>query len=71
MCRKRIQSSIGVWRTDRYPIGGDFMRVDPLGHEISHTIRNIDPPYKGCNIEVQLINGPRVATNTKYIETID
>lgn len=68
---QRLKPSIGVWRTNKYPIGGDFIRIDPLGHQISHVIRDIDPPCRGCDVEVELIGGYRVATKKANIETID
>ena len=68
---QRIKGNIGIWYSDRYPIGGDFGRVDPLGHEISHVIRTINPPYHGCNIEVGLIGGRTAATNTQHVENVD
>jgi hypothetical protein len=47
------------------------MRIDPLGQQVSHVIRVIDPPYRNCDIEVELIGGTKVATNRSYLELVD
>ncbi|MHC4271999.1 MAG: hypothetical protein ACYST2_06775 [Planctomycetota bacterium] len=66
--KHRIKPNHGYWRTNSFPIGGDFHRAGNEGIEIAELIRDIDPPYRGCSIEVQLANGDRAAVSSSSIE---
>ena len=70
----QIQAGTGCWETDKYPIGGKFRRPNnPLA--IDRVKRHIEPPYRGCDIEVYVPRGDgteyTIALNSKYLQEIE
>jgi len=61
----RLKANYGYWRTNHYPIGGDFRRASVHGEIITRIIRDIDPPYKNCDIEVELADKTTAAINSQ------
>ena len=60
----KIKANHGYWRTNAYPIGGDFRRASCCGEIIIRVIRTIEPPVRGCDIEVELSNNITAAVNS-------
>ena len=65
--RQYILPKHGYWDTTHYPIGGSFRRAGPDGIGIVGRKRDIDPPYKGCDIEVYLEDGTTAAIKRQYV----
>ena len=63
----RIKPGYGYWATDSYPIGGSFHRAGPEGLPILSVLRSIEPPCKGCTMEVLTPRG-KVATCKDHCE---
>jgi hypothetical protein len=66
----RIKPGHGYWQTTTYPIGGCFRRAGADGVEIVGHKRLIEPPYKGCDIEVYLADGNTAAVAQRYTELV-
>lgn len=64
----KLKSGYGYWDTTIYPIGGCFKRAFDDGKLIKRVIREIKPPYKGCDIEVEFEDGTCGVTHTDFIE---
>ena len=61
MTTMRIKPGHGYWATDHYPIGGAFRRAGDSGKVIAEILRDIQPPCRGCDIEVKFADGSRGA----------
>lgn len=57
---KTIRPGYGFWRTDKYPIGGDFDRAGPEGVRIVKVLRTF-PAFHNCTEEGLTDDGRKVA----------
>ena len=64
----KLKAGHGYWETSKYPIGGCFRRAGDEGKEIKKTLRQIKPPYKGCDAEVEFSDGTTGALKTSNTE---
>lgn len=64
-----IKSGWGYFDTTKYPLGGCFKRATT---DISGTIVRIFDMYCGCDIEIEALDGTKIACksfNVQFVET--
>lgn len=66
---KYLPAGYGYWKTNSYPIGGCFRR-SAVDVSITALIRGIVPPFKGCDLEVELENGDTAAINSHHLKLL-
>jgi len=66
-----LKPGFGYWRTNYYPIGGDFCRASKIaGKPIDSILRTFETPYKGCNQEVLFEDGTKGALDSNHTQEI-